>query len=82
MLRVIMNRLKPKAEEIITEEQAGLRAGRSTTEQIFNLSILYEKYLKHQQILYNVLIDFKKHLIGYGMQTYGPKCGNTISIQI
>ena len=34
MLKVILNRLKPQAEEIIAEEQAGFRAGRSTTEQI------------------------------------------------
>ena len=43
MLKVILNRLKP--QEIIAEEQAGFRAGRSTTEQIFNLRILCEKYL-------------------------------------
>ena len=55
MLKVILNRLKPQAEE-----QAGFRAGRSTTEQIFNLRILCEKYLQHQQNLYHVFIDFKK----------------------
>ena len=60
MLKVILNRLKPQAEEIIAEEEAGLRAGRSTTEQIFNLRILCEKYLQHQQNLYHVFIDFKK----------------------
>ena len=37
MLKIILNRLKPQAEKIIAEEQAGFRAGRSTTEQIFNL---------------------------------------------
>ena len=57
MLKVILNRLKPQAEEIIAEEKAGFRAGRSTTEQIFNLRILCEKYLQHQQNLYHV---FKK----------------------
>ena len=60
MLKIILNRLKPKAEKIIAKEQAGFRAGRSTTEQIFNLRILYEKYLQHQQDLYHVFIDFKK----------------------
>ena len=60
MLKVILNRLKPQAEEIIAEEQAGFRDGRSTTEQIFNLRILCEKYLQHQQNLYHVFIDFKK----------------------
>ena len=60
MLKIILNRLRPQAEEIIAEEQAGFRARRSTTEQIFNLRILCEKYLQHQQNLYHVFIDFKK----------------------
>ena len=60
MLKVPLNRLKPQAEEIIGEEQAGFKAGRSTTEQIFNLRVLCEKHLQHQQDLYHVFIDFKK----------------------
>ena len=53
MLKIILNRLKPQAEKIIAEEQARFRAGRSTTEQIFNLRILCEKYLQRQQDLYH-----------------------------
>ena len=34
MLKVILNRPKPQAEDIIVEEQAGFRAGRSTTEHV------------------------------------------------
>ena len=49
ILKFILNRLKPQAEEIIAEEQAGFRAGRSTTEQIFSFRILCEKYHQHQQ---------------------------------
>ena len=60
MLNIILKRLQPQAEEIIAKEQAGFRAGRSTTEQIFNLRILCEKYLQYQQNLYHVFIDFKK----------------------
>ena len=60
MLKILLNRLKPQAEQIIAEEQAGFRAGRSTSEQIFNLRILCEKHLQHQQSLYHVFIDFKK----------------------
>ena len=60
MLKVIQNRLKPQAEAIIAEEQAGFRAGRSTCAQIFNLRVLCEKYAHHQQHLYHVFIDFKK----------------------
>ena len=64
MLKIILNRLKSQAEKIIAEEQAGFRAGRSTTEQIFNLRILCEKYLQHQQDLYHVFTDFKKAFDG------------------
>ena len=60
MLKIILNRLKPQAEKVIAEEPAGFRASRSTTEQIFNLRIVCEKYLQHQQDLYYVFIDFKK----------------------
>ena len=60
MLTIILNRLNPQAEKIIAEEHAGFTAGRSTTEQIFNQSILFEKYIQHQQDLYHVFIDFKK----------------------
>ena len=78
MLKVILNRLKPQAEEIIAEEQAGFRAGRSTTEQIFNLRILCEKYLQHQQNLYHVFIDFNNAF----ERVWHATCGSTISMQI
>ena len=63
MLKIILNRLEEQGEKIIAEKQAGFRAGRSTTEQIFNLRILCEKYLQHQQDLNHVCIDFKKAFI-------------------
>ena len=85
MLKVILNRLKPQAEELIAEEQAGFRAGRSTTEQIFNLRILCEKYLQHHntsRICTMSLLISKKPLIEYGTLPYGPPCRSTISVQI
>ena len=48
MLKIILKRLKPQTEKVIAEEQAGFRAGRSTSEQIFR-----EKYLQHQQDLFD-----------------------------
>ena len=60
LLKFILNYPKPEAGKIIAEEQAGFRPGHSTTEQIFNLRILCERYLQHQQDLYHVFIDFKK----------------------
>ena len=43
MLKIILNRLQPQAEEIFAEGQTGFRTGRSTTEQIFSLRILCEQ---------------------------------------
>ena len=60
MLKILLNRLKPQAETIIDEEQEGFRPGCSTTEQIFNLRILCESYLQHQQDLFHAFVDFKK----------------------
>ena len=60
ILKIILNRVKPRAEKTTLGEQAGSRAGRSTTEQIFNLRILCEKYRQHQQNLYRVFIDFRR----------------------
>ncbi|KAK2193963.1 hypothetical protein NP493_4g09017 [Ridgeia piscesae] len=59
-LKILLNRLKPQAENVIAEEQAGFRPERSTTEQIFNLRILCKKYLQHQQDLFHVFVDFTK----------------------
>ena len=53
--KILLNRLKPQAEKIIAEEQPGFRP-----EQIFNIRVLCEKYLQHQQDLYHVFIDFEK----------------------
>ena len=60
MLKIMPNRLKPQVEKIIAKNQAGLGARRSTTEQIFTLKSISEKYLQHQQNLYRVFIDLKK----------------------
>ena len=60
LLKIILKRLQTKAEEILAEEQAGFRAGRSTHEQIFNCRIIAEKHIQHQRELYHNFIDFKK----------------------
>ena len=62
MLKILLNRLTPQAETIIAEEQAGLRPGRSTTEQIFSLRILCERYLQHQQDLFHVFCGFQESI--------------------
>ena len=60
MLKIILGRLKPISEELLAEEQAGFRPGRSTIEQIFNCRLLIEKHLQHKRELHHNFIDFKK----------------------
>ena len=60
ILKILLNRLRPQAKEITAEERTGFRPGRSTTEQIFNLRILCERYFQHQPDLLHVYVDFKK----------------------
>ena len=60
MLRVILNRLKAKAEELLAEERASFRPSRSTVEQIFNSRVIIEKHLQHQRNLFHNFLDFKK----------------------
>ena len=80
ILKVILQRLKPKAEEIIGEEQAGFRAGRRTIEQIFNLITMSEKYLHHQQNLHHVIIDFKKAFDRVWHAALAPSCESTATL--
>ena len=51
MLQVIHNWLK--AEELLAEEQAGFRPGRSTVEEIFNSWVIIEEHLQHQHNLFH-----------------------------
>ena len=59
MLRVILNRLKAKAEELLTEQQPGFRPGRSAAAQIFKSRVIIGKHLQHQCVLFHDFIDFK-----------------------
>ena len=68
MLKVILNRLKPQAEEIIAEEQAGFRAGRSTTEQISTSESCVKSTSNTSRICTMSSSISKKPLTEYGMQ--------------
>ena len=70
LLKVILSRLRPHTEAIIAEEQAGFRAGRSTSEQIFNLRISFEKYtINSIYISYSLIL--RRLSIVYGMKHSG-----------
>jgi len=57
---ILMDRIKKKTEEILSEEQAGFRASRSTIDQIFTLRQLSEKYTDFSKDLFVCYVDFRK----------------------
>ena len=59
-MRVLLNRMKPKIEESLREEQAGFRGGRSTVDQIFALRQILEKRWEFALPVYCAFIDLEK----------------------
>ena len=47
LLRIIINRMNPQAEEILAEEHTVFRKNRNTREHILNSRILAEKHIEH-----------------------------------
>lgn len=60
ILQRILQRIRLRTEEILSEAQAGFRAGRSTIDQLFTLRRLAETYIEFSKYLYVCYVDFKK----------------------
>ena len=58
MESVILQRIRHRMEEILSETQAGFRLGRSTIDQLFTLWRLTEMYIEYGK--YVCYIDFQK----------------------
>ena len=59
-LKMMMMILLPYAEKTLGEYQAGFRSGRSTTDQIFTVRQVYEKFWEFGTDLYQVFVNFTK----------------------
>src|SRR6218665_1434778 len=57
---ILRQRLKRYVEEIVAEEQAGIRSGRGTMDQLFVIRQLAEKYFEKNKTLCNNFIDFRQ----------------------
>ena len=60
--RVIVNRIKNAVDVTLRKEQAGLRQGRGTTEQIFVLRNILEKVCEWRSFCMRILLTLEKHL--------------------
>ena len=60
MGKIIVQRLAKEVDKHMRDEQAGFRAGRGTTEQIFILRNILEQAIEWNSNLYTCFIDFEK----------------------
>lgn len=60
--RVLKSRIEQEYQGMDVEEQAGFRAGRSTTDHIFSLTQVIEKKLARNQEVHLLLVDLKKSI--------------------
>ena len=76
--KFILNRLKPQAEEIIDDEQAGFRAPQKRSSA---LESCVKSTSNSSRICTISSLILKKPLTEYEIQPYEPPCGSTISEQ-
>ena len=60
MTSVILQRIRQRTDDILSEAQAGFRAGRSTIDQLFTLRRLAETYSEFSRYLHVYYVDFQK----------------------
>lgn len=54
----LLRRLEAYAEDILTEYQTGFRRGKSTTDHIFTIRQLMEKFYEYNKVLHILFVDF------------------------
>src|SRR6218665_3948862 len=60
LMMVLTERLKGQSEEYMTEEQAGFRRDRSTTQHLLALRLIGEKARRKNIKIFNCFVDFGK----------------------
>jgi len=71
MTAIIVKSLRQRTDEILSEEQAGFRAGRGTVDQIFTLRQIAENHVEFCKNLYVCYIDFRKAFDSVWQETDG-----------
>ena len=58
--KAILNRLKPRADQLLRDSQCGFRCGRGCADHLFSLQVLMEKAREYHHPIYVCFIDLKK----------------------
>jgi len=56
----VLKRLEGYAKDIIGEHQCGFTRGKSTTDHIFPIRQIMEKYYEYDKDLFMIFVDFKQ----------------------
>jgi hypothetical protein len=59
LTNILLSRLSPYIDEIIGNRQCGFRRNRSTTDQIFCIHQILEKW-EYNETVHQLFVDFKK----------------------
>jgi sorting nexin-29 len=57
---VLKNKLETYTEQIIGAYQAGFRKGKSTTDQLFSVKLIQEKFWEYKTDVHQIFVDFKQ----------------------
>ena len=60
MASVLLQRIRKRTDEVLTEAQAGFRAGHSIIDQLFTLRFMIEEYIGYGKDLYVCSVDFQE----------------------
>ena len=60
MASVLLQGIRKRTDEVLTEAQSGFRAGRSTIDQLFTLRRMTAEYIEYGNDLYVCYVDFEK----------------------
>lgn len=72
----LYKRMEPIAEEIIGDYQCGFRRNRSTMDQYFTLSQIFEKFYEYSREVHCLIVDFKQAFDSIIRQKIAPTLMN------
>ena len=67
--RVLLNRVKPRADTLLQENQYGFHKGRGCTDQLYSLRLLMEKAREYHHPLHICFVDLRKAYVSVDRHT-------------